>query len=314
MARWVLAVALACAGCGVASSSDAAPVTPPSPPTASTATVTGADGVASTVDDTSRIVTLSGDLTETLWELGLGGSIVAVDVTTVHPPEALELPVIGVGRFLNAEAVLAESPTLVIGDTQTSPLDAIEQIRSAGVPVLIVEVPTTFEALYDKIAFLAGALGVPDEGAALVERITAELHAAVGAPAQLEPPPRVAFIYSRGPDVMLLFGEGMTTRPLIEAAGGVDVGAASGVAGTVPVTPEALVSAAPDVIITTVEGAAALGGIDGLLSVPGVTETPAGRDGRILTYPEGDILTFGPRIVSTLEQLITDLRTATASE
>ncbi len=59
---------------------------------------------------------------------------------------------------------------------------------------------------------------------------------------------------------MLLFGSEMTTQPLIEAAGGTDVGAASGVTGTVSITPEALVAAAPDVIIITSEGLQALGG------------------------------------------------------
>ena len=107
---------------------------------------------------------------------------------------------------------------------------------------------------------------------------------------------------------MLLFGSEMTTQPLIEAAGGRDVGAASGVTGTVSITPEALVSAAPDVIIITSEGLQALGGEAGLLAIPGFAETPAGRDGRILNYPEGDFLTFGPRIAGSLELLIADLQ------
>ncbi len=66
-------------------------------------------------------------------------------------------------------------------------------------------------------------------------------------------------------------------------------------------------AAAPDVIIITSEGLQALGGIDGVLNIPGFSETPAGRDRRILDYPEGDFLTFGPRIADSLELLIADL-------
>jgi iron complex transport system substrate-binding protein len=271
-------------------------------------TFVGADGVESTIVDTSRIVTLSGDLTETVWELGFGTSVVATDVTTVYPPEAIGLPVVGVGRFLSAEGVLAQEPTLVIGDTQTSPSEAIEQIRSAGVPVVILEVPTTFEGLYEKTGALAEALGVPERGDDLVQEIRAEIEGALSTASPLDPKPGVAFVYSRGPDVMLLFGSEMTTQPLIEAAGGTDVGAASGVTGTVSITPEALVAASPDVIIITREGLQALGGIAGLLAIPGFAETPAGREGHILDYPEGDFLTFGPRIGASLELLITDLR------
>jgi iron complex transport system substrate-binding protein len=270
----------------------------------------GADGIESQITDTSRIITLSGDLTEAVWELGFGPSVVATDVTTVYPPEAVGLPIVGVGRFLTAEGVLAEDPTLVIGDTQTSPLDAITQIRSAGVPVVIMEVPTTFEGLYDKIRDLGAVLGVPEEGDDLARRVEGEIDAALSGIPAIDPAPGVAFVYSRGPDVMLLFGSQMTTHPLIEAAGAVDVGAAAGVTGTVSVTPEALVAAAPDVIIITSEGLEALGGIDGLLGIPGFSETPAGRNRRILDYPEGDILTFGPRIAESLEQFIADLQVA----
>jgi len=271
-------------------------------------TFVGADGAVSTINDTSRIVTLSGDLTEVVWKLGFGTSVVATDVTTVYPPEAVGLPVVGVGRFLSAEGVLAQAPTLVIGDTQTAPVDAIEQIRSAGVPVVILEVPTTFEGLYDKVRDLSDALGVPERGATLVQEIESDIGTALSKVGPVDTEPGVAFVYSRGPDVMLLFGSDMTTQPLIEAAGAIDVGAASGVNGTVSVTPEALVTAAPDVIIITSEGLQALGGEQGLLAIPGFTETPAGREGRILDYPEGDFLTFGPRIAESLELLIDDLR------
>jgi iron complex transport system substrate-binding protein len=268
---------------------------------------TGADGVTSEITDTSRIVTLSGDLTETVFALGFGSSVVATDVTTVYPAEAVGLPIVGVGRFLTAEGVLAEDPTLVIGDTQTSPLETLEQIRSAGVPVVILEVPTTFDGLYSKLEQLGAVLGVEDQARALASEVRGSVEQTLASVQDYEPDPRIAFVYSRGPDVMLLFGSEMTTQPLIEAVGGIDVGAEAGVVGTVSVTPEALVAASPEVIIITSEGLQALGGIDGLLSMPGFAETPAGRDRRILDYPEGDILTFGPRIADTIRQLVNDL-------
>jgi iron complex transport system substrate-binding protein len=62
------------------------------------------------------------------------------------------------------------------------------------------------------------------------------------------------------------------------------------------------------VIVTTSEGLEALGGLDGLLEIPGFAETPAGQSGRILDYPEGDFLTFGPRIADSLATFIVDLR------
>jgi iron complex transport system substrate-binding protein len=268
---------------------------------------TGADGVVSEVSDTSRIVSLSGDLTEFIFELGHGESIVGVDVTTVEPEAATGLPIVGVGRFLAAESVLAQEPTLVVGDTQTSPVEAIEQIRAAGVPVVIFDIPTTFDGLYEKVGAVGELLGSNEEAAALADRIRDEVEAAAGAADEADETPRMAYVYTRGPDVMLLFGRDMTTRPLIEAANGVDVGSESGIETTVAVTAEAIIEAAPDVIIVPAEGFEILGGLDALLEIPGFADTPAGRDGRVLVYPEGDFLTFGPRVAETLRQLIDDV-------
>lgn len=256
--------------------------------------------------DSSRIVTLSGDLTEFVYELGAGDRMVGVDVTTVAPAAALELPVVGVGRFITAEGVLGEDPTLVLADTQSSPRDSLDQIAGAGVDVAVLEVPTSFTALYDKIATLGTLLDAREEADALIDEIAGELEAAAAEATNTGL--RVAYVYTRGPDVMLLFGEGMTTQPLIEAAGAIDAGADSGVVDTVEVSAEALVAAAPDVIIVPEEGLGILGGVSAFLETPGVSETPAGQNGAILAYPEGDFLTFGPRVAQSLSLLIADLQ------
>ena len=267
----------------------------------------GADGVVVDATDTSRIVTLSGDLTEFVFALGHGDSVVATDVTTVEPEEAVLLPKAGIGRFLTPEGVLKHNPTLVIGDTQTAPATAIEQIRAAGVPVAIVDVPTTFEGLYSKVDQLGVLLGSAEAAQQLRDQMKTNIEAASVVPANEDPLPRIAFVYTRGPDVMLLFGAEMTTTPVIEAAAGIDAGVDAGVVGTVDVTPEALAAAAPDVIIVPAEGYEVLGGIDGLLAIPGISATPAGATGAVLAYPEGDFLTFGPSIAASIQRLVSDL-------
>jgi len=267
----------------------------------------GADGVTVRAPDTSRIITLSGDLTEFVFDLGLGEFVVATDMTTVAPEEAVLLPKAGLGRFLTAEGVLKNDPSLVIGDTQTSPESAIEQIRAAGVPVAILDVPTTFDGLASKVDQLGVLLNEPDAAAALNARMQAEIAAATPDAAASADRPRVAYVYTRGPDVMLLFGEGMTTTPVITASGGLDAGVDAGVTGTIPVTPEALAAAAPDVIVVPSEGYAILGGLEGLMAIPGFSATPAGVNGAVLAYPEGDFLTFGPRIADSIRLLARDL-------
>ena len=267
---------------------------------------TGADGVVSDVSDRSRVVALSGDLTEILFAIGQGEAVVGVDVTTVHPAEAIGIPIVGVGRFITAEGVLSVDPTLVLADAQSGPASALEQIRAAGVPVVVLPVVTDFPGLYDKISTIGALFGSEDEAATLVDQIESGVEEARTG-VDLDQSPRVAFVYTRGPDVVLMFGEGMVSNPVIEAAGAVDAGADSGIEGSVNATAEALVAAAPDVILVPEEGFSILGGIDPMLEIPGVAQTPAGASGRIYAYPEGDILTFGPRVADSIRRLVADL-------
>jgi iron complex transport system substrate-binding protein len=269
---------------------------------------TGSDGVATSVGDTSRIVTLSGDLTEFVYELGAGSAIVATDITTVHPQDAALLPKVGIGRFLSTEAVLAQNPTLVIGDTQTGPQSTIDQIRAAGVPVVILDTSTTFSSMYAKIGQLGEILDASVEAEALTDRLRSDVAEAGAANPPSQESPSIAYVYTRGPDVMLLFGNDMVTNPVIAAAGARDAGALSGVDGSIPVTPEALIAAAPDIIVVPSEGLQTLGGIDGLLAIPGIAQTPAGVNGYILAYPEGDFLTLGPRVAESVAALTNDLK------
>jgi iron complex transport system substrate-binding protein len=271
----------------------------------------GADGVETAIMDVSRIVSLNGDITEIIFELGLGENVVGVDVTTTYPPEAAALndsgQTVGFAQQLTPEAVLALQPTLVIGDTQVAPPEAIEQLRAAGVPVVVIETQVTLDGVEAKILDLAEILGAQEEGRALAGRVNGEIETAQARVADETSDPVVAFVYVRGPQVVFLFGAGMPTQAMIEGAGAVDAGAASGIAGPAPLTPEALVAAAPEVIVLPEAGLAAMGGVEAFTGLPGVADTPAGQTGRLLTYDEAFFFNLGPRVGQALDRFISDL-------
>lgn len=322
-----LAVLLAVAACGSeevgqTTTSEAAPdttaaetTTTVAPETTTTTvaarTFIGADGFETTISDLSKIVSLNGDLTEILFELGLGDNVVAVDVTTTYPPEAAALneqgQTVGFAQQLTAEAVLRFEPSLVIGDTQVAPPEAIEQLRAAGIPVVILETQTTLEGVGTKIRQLAEIVDAEDAGEALADRVMGEIDEAVTLAEQAQSDPSVAFIYLRGPQVIFLFGAGMPTQAMIEGAGAVDAGAASGVFGPAPLTPEALIGAAPEVIVLPEAGLEAMGGIEAFLALPGVGDTPAAQDDAFLVYDEAYFFNLGPRTGQALKEFVLDL-------
>ena len=105
------------------------------------ATVRGVDGVETTITDISRIVVAdrSGTLAQTVYALGLGDKLVGR--STASFPAIQDVPnVTPGGHGLNAEAILASNPTVVLTDTSIGPLAVQEQIRATGVPVVFVEV------------------------------------------------------------------------------------------------------------------------------------------------------------------------------
>ena len=271
----------------------------------------GADGVETTIGDVSRIVSLNGDLTEIIFELGFGENVVGVDITTTYPPEAAALndqgQTVGFAQQLAAEAVLRFEPTLVIGDQQVAPPEVLEQLRGAGIPVVILETQTTLDGVETKILEVAEILGVPDEGGELAERVMGEIDAARALAATDDSDPKIAYVYVRGPQVVFLFGAGMPTQGMIEGAGAIDAGAEAGVFGPAPLTPEALVAAAPDLIVLPEAGLAALGGIEAFLELPGVAETPAAQNDAFLDYDEAYFFNLGPRAGQALDEFVRDL-------
>lgn len=81
---------------------------------------------------------------------------------------------------------------------------------------------------------------------------------------------------------------------MIELAGGEN--AVLKYEGYKPLTAEAAVAAAPDVILMMESGLESLGGQAGLMEVPGIAQTPAGEAERVIAMEGLFFLNFGPRM------------------
>lgn len=262
--------------------------------------LTDADGFDVTVTDTSRILALDlyGTYTKTLRGLGLGENIIGRTVSSSEP-SLQDLPVVTEsGHSLNVEAVLNLQPSLVIVDHSVGPREAIDQIRQAGVTVVVMSPQRSPDSIGTDIMDLAAVVGLPGEGEQLAERSLAELEADKQAVAELAPeePLRMAFLYARGDGgVFFVLGEESGSRGLIEGLGGIDVAAESGVGAPAPANAEALAELNPEVFVMMSGGLESTGDVAGLLQRPGVAQTVAGQKQRILALPDGQSLSFGPQ-------------------
>jgi iron complex transport system substrate-binding protein len=295
-------------GCGpVTARVDAADVTPlaPAPTPQLPVTVTGADGVAQTVTDAARIlpVNLYGSIAEIVFSLGLGERVIGRDTATDFPAAAALPVVTPAGHDLSTEAILALNPTVILADGSIGPAEVLTQLRRSGIPVVVLDDERSLAAVPEQIRAVAGALGVPEAGEQLIARVQGEIDAARrSAPA--DGVPRIAFLYLRGTaGVYLIGGRGAGSDAMIEAIGAIDAGTEIGMTKFRPLTSEGMINAAPDVILVMTGGLESVGGVDGLLKIPGIAQTPAGENRRIVAMPDGLLLNFGTRTGKAVQAL-----------
>lgn len=276
-------------------------------------TVTSADGREVTVTDTSRILPLTGSIAEVVFALGLGDRVVGRDISATFE-EAADLPLVTRAHDVSAESVLSLRPTLVLADTESGPPEALDHLRNVGVPVVVVERATAIDDIGPRIEAVAEAVGAPEAGAELAADTLAAIDA-IGDEATADGErPTVAFLYLRGQaGVYLMGGPDAGTDAMIEAAGGIDAGTEMGLDRPfTPLTSEALVQAAPDILLLTTTGLESVGGIDGLLEISGIAQTPAGADRRVATVEDGLLFGFGTRTPDAVQILADQLAHAGA--
>ena len=268
------------------------------------ATVVDYQGEQVTITSIERIVSLNGDITEIIFALGMGEYVVGVDSSATYPPERTKtLPNIGYQRRLSAEGILSLNPTLVIGDEAAGPPETLAQIRAAGVPLAITADPPSLDAPQQKIRFVAQALGIPQRGERLAAQVEAEIAAARDLARRIANPPHVLFLYLRGTDVQQVAGRNTPVDVMIAAAGGINAAADAGIVEFKPLSPEVVIAAQPDVLLVLDKGLESVGGVDGLLKIPGLADTPAGRQRRIIALDDLYLLGMGPRTGQALTDL-----------
>lgn len=251
--------------------------------------------------DISRLVTIGGSLTEIVYELGAAESLVARDSTSTFPPEAASLPDVGYMRALSPEGVLSVEPSAILMLEGAGPLDAVEVLQAASVP--IVSVPETHDAegVAIKVEMVGAALGLVDEAAALKARIAAEFAAVDALTASLPERRRVLFILSMEGGRINAAGTGTAADGIIALAGAEN--AITDYQGYRQLTEEAIITANPDIILMMDRGGDHAASNDELLDHPAVSLTTAGRNGAVIRMEGEYLLGFGPRTAEAARDL-----------
>ena len=258
--------------------------------------VTDAGGETVVIHSAERIVSLNGSTTEILFALGIGANVVGCDASSTYPKHVKEtLSSVGYQYRLNAEGILSLRPTLVIGRADVKPPQVIEQLRMAGVTVLLFNEPRTFDEAKRRLRTIGKAVNRQEHATALtsaLEKDIKTLKAKLTA-RQSQPKLKALFLYLRGPQTAFVLGRDSAPGAMLELVGATN--AAGKITGTKPMTAEAVIAAQPDVYVLFESGLKSIGGVEGLLKGPGLAQTPAGRNKRIVAMDGLYLSGFGPR-------------------
>lgn len=255
--------------------------------------------------EAKRIVAVGGTVTEILYALGAGDRIVARDSTSSFPAEALSKPDIGYMRALSSEGILSQKPDLILSEDGSGPADVIAILKASEVPMVTVDTPPDGKAIAKKIEDVGAAVGLDDKAKAMAAEVDAGLAALAKDVANVgDKKKRVLFVLSMAGGRIMAAGKETEAAAIIELAGGVN--AAPEITGYKPLTDEAVIAAAPDVVLTMSRGNH-VATADEVFALPAFQSTPAAANKALISMDGLYLIGFGPRTPAAARELAHDL-------
>ena len=248
-----------------------------------------------------RIITLSSALSETVYALGKGSSIVAVDVTSEYPAAIKQKPRASRDRTFSLEGLLAFKPDIILTSPNEMEYSVESKLRQLGVKVVTIQQEYSTKGAERFVRDVGDAIGASKEAATLVQSLSGNLKQVQGALKTSVKKPKVLFIYARGVGLMSVAGKGSHIDAIITLAGGRN--AVQEFNDFKPYSTEALIKTNPDVLLLFDFGASSLGGKNAVLNMPGVSLTNAGKNKRVVTMDGPLLINFSTRLPQAIKEL-----------
>ncbi|MGB9428886.1 MAG: ABC transporter substrate-binding protein [Gammaproteobacteria bacterium] len=256
--------------------------------------------------NTDRVVCVSKQINEFIYEIGAEKHLVAHDLTSVYPSQIRKLPSVGYHRALSAEGIISMQPTTFLTDGNMGPHAVLGQLEEVGIPIKVISPGKTMADAQQLMLEVGVFFNREKQAEAVVAQWNSNM-AKVMAVSKLwanQPKPRVVMIHFGQIINNYLAVTGGPSNQLIEWAGGNNVLANNH--GMERLTPELIADAQPDVIIANEIAFGRFGSAKAFTQLPGVSLTPAGKNGRIYKITEQQSIYFGPRTPKAILQLAKD--------
>jgi iron complex transport system substrate-binding protein len=251
-----------------------------------------------------RVVGVSKQINEFLYDIHAGSVLVARDLTSIYPPQITKLPSVGYHRALSAEGIISMRPTMLLTDGNVGPDAVLAQVRKVGIPVVVMIPGSTPDSAMQLMTRLGATFHHERQADSVVSGWRAAMDSVRADSARYAsgPHPRVLVMhFGQLVNDYLALERGTPADRIIAWTGGVN--AVDSIGGMMRLTPELIAKAAPDVIIATDVGFDRMGSAQKFATLPGVSLTPAARSGRIYRIDETELMYFSPRTPASVHKI-----------
>ena len=264
-------------------------------------TVTGADDQKVEIEEVpERIVTLVPSNTEIAYELGLGEEIVGVSDNDTYPEDVQNKEKVG-GMEFNVEKIINLEPDLVLAHDSAGAAaeTGIQQLRDAGIDVLVVNNADSIEEMYKSFELIGEATGTTAEAETEVKELKAGFAALEEKAASIKEEDVKSVFFEVDP-TLYTAGKGTFLHEIFELINVENTMADQ--EGWPQVTEEAVIEKNPDVILLNY-GSYVENAVNGVLTREGWENVNAVKNKEVVEVNADITSRTGPRLVEGAESI-----------
>ncbi|MED3688602.1 ABC transporter substrate-binding protein [Peribacillus butanolivorans] len=266
-------------------------------------TIKDATGEKVTIEEQpKRIVTLIPSNTEVVFALGLGKKVVGVSDNDNYPEETKEIEKVG-GMEMNTELIVSLKPDLVLAHASSAhnSNEGLQQLKDAGIDVLVVNDAQSFDEVYESINMIGQATGEHDKAKEIVANMKTKLKEIQEKAKSVKDEERKTVLVevSPSPDIYTP-GKNTFMNEMLNIISAEN--AAAELDGWAKIDEESMIAANPDVIITTY-GYYTKDPVSEVTGRKGWEDVAAVKDGQVFDVHSDLVTRSGPRLIEGVEEL-----------
>lgn len=268
-----------------------------------TKTMTDREGNEFTLPNkVEKIISTAPSNTEVLVELGLSDKLVAIDKYSADVEGInTDLPQIDF-RNPDAETLISLEPDIIIasGHNKAGDEDPFQLVKEAGIPVVYIPSSYSIDGIYGDIEFIAEITGTEKQGTEIIENMKKEVEAIKEIGDKITDKKKVYFEIGSTPS-LYSFGKDTFLNEMIQIIGAENIFANED--SWISPTPESVIDANPDVILTNVPDTDGVSAVDEIKNREGWDSITAIKEGQIYSVDKNSSSRPSQNVIKALKEM-----------